>query len=160
MRGKTDILVADDSAEDAAITLHALRRAAPNAGVFRVTDGEQALQFLFATGGYAARPAGMPRLVLLDLWMPRIDGLQVLQALREHPVTQIIPAVLFSSCSNPVLVQHALGLGANDYKVKPENLDDYCAEVESMIAKWLSAPPLPSESASAERVRRVTANPH
>lgn len=148
MRATTDILVADDSDEDAAITLHALRRSAPSAGVFRVTDGEQALQFLFATGGYATRPAGMPRLVLLDLWMPRVDGLRVLQALREHPVTRSIPAVLFSSCSNPVLIQHALGLGANDYKVKPVSFDDYCAEVESIIAKWLVTPPLTSESAA------------
>ena len=148
MRAKTDILVADDSDEDAAVTLYALRRSAPDAGVFRVTDGEQALQFLFATGGYAARPAGLPRLVLLDLWMPRVDGLRVLQALRENPVTQSIPVVLFSSCSNPVLIERALELGANDYKVKPVSYDSYCAEVDSIIAKWLATPPLSSESAA------------
>jgi two-component system, response regulator len=148
---KTDILVADDSDEDATITLLALRRAAPDVTLFRVTDGEQALQFLFSTGGYAARPPDLPRLVLFDLWMPNVDGLQVLQALRENPATQNLPAVLFSSCSNPVVVEHALSLGASEYRVKPVNTDEYRAEVERIVARWIAATPtetLSSESAA------------
>jgi two-component system, response regulator len=148
MRAKTDILVADDCDEDAAMTLQALRRGAPDATLFRVTDGAQALQFLFSTGGYAARPPDLPRLVVLDLWMPNVDGLQVLQALRENPATQNLPAVLFSSCSNPVVIEHARSLGASDYRIKPVSFDDYLAEVDHIIARWISAPTLSSESAA------------
>lgn len=84
MRTAVDILLAEDSDEDAVLALQALRRAAPQLRVLRVKDGDQALQFLFETGGYLGRAGGMPRLVLLDLQMPKTDGLQTLGAIRER----------------------------------------------------------------------------
>lgn len=119
MRTVVDILLAEDSDDDAVLALRALRRAAPELRVLRVKDGDQALQFLFETGGFVGRAGGMPRLVLLDLQMPRTDGLQTLGAIREHPATRELPVVLMSSTSNPLMVERAHQLGANEYCIKP-----------------------------------------
>lgn len=147
MRAMTDILVADDSDHDVGITLRALRKAAPNAAVLRLTDGNQVLQFLFATGSFANRPAGMPRLVLLELWMPGANGMTVLEALRAQPATTDLAVVLLTSCSNPVLIERCLALGANDYKVKPQDTESYGAVVESIVSRWCG-PTTPSLSAA------------
>jgi two-component system, response regulator len=149
MRTLTEILVADDSDQDAELTLVSLRKVLPNATALRVRDGEQVLQFLFATGGYAGRPPGLPRLLLLDLWMPGKDGLSVLEALRAHPSTRELPVVLLSSCSNPLLIERSLALGANEYQVKPTDFDSYCAVVESIVSRWCLSTPTPCQSAES-----------
>ena len=113
MRTVVDILLAEDSDDDAVLALRALRRAAPELRVLRVKDGDQALQFLFETDGFVGRAGGLPRLVLLDLQMPRTDGLQTLEAIREHPATRELPVVLMSSTSNPLMVERAHQLGAS-----------------------------------------------
>src|SRR5512145_2786952 len=94
MRRIVEVLVVDDSDEDAALTLDALRTAAPSAAVLRLTDGEQALHFICATDGFAGRPAGLPKLVLLDMHMPGMDGIAVLQSLRARADTRHLPVVL------------------------------------------------------------------
>jgi two-component system response regulator len=137
MRTIVEILIVDDSDEDAALTLDALHSAAPGAAVLRLTDGEQALHFICATDGYAARPAGLPRLVLLDLHMPGMDGIEVLQKLRARPETRDLPIVLWSSSGNPLFVDQALQAGASAYHVKPQTLDAYRAELEAIVQRWL-----------------------
>lgn len=138
VRQAIDILVADDSDQDVEITLYALRRVVAEARILRVKDGEQALQFLFAAGGYAGREAGMPQLLLLDMQMPALDGLEVLEVLRSRPTTRDLPIVLFTSSGNPALVERAKALGASDYRVKPADLQQYCAEVEDIVRTWLT----------------------
>jgi len=139
MRQGVDILVADDSDEDAALTLFALRRAAPEAKVARVKDGRDALEFLFSIEGYQGRSPGMPKLILLDVHMPVLDGLAVLKSLRSNPLTVAIPVVLFSSLSNPMTIERGLALGANDYRVKPVDSARYRAQVEDIVHQWLHA---------------------
>ena len=121
------------------MTLYALRRVVAQAAIMRVKDGEQALQFLFAAGGYAGREAGMPQLLLLDMQMPALDGLQVLEALRSRPATRDLPIVLFTSSSHPAFIERARALGASDYRVKPDDFQQYCAEVEDIARTWLLA---------------------
>ena len=137
MRRIVEILVVDDSEEDALLTLGALRNCAPDAAVLRLTDGEQALQFICATHGYAGRPPGLPKLVLLDLHMPGMDGVEVLQALRARPDTRDLPVVLWSSSSNQLLIEQGLEAGASAYHVKPTALDAYRAEIAAIVRRWL-----------------------
>jgi len=160
MRQGVDILVADDSDEDAALTLSALRRAAPDAIVVRVKDGRDALQFLYSTEGYQGRRPGFPQLILLDVHMPVLDGLAVLKSLRSNPLTSAIPIVLFSSLSNPLTIERGMELGANDYRVKPVDSAHYRTQVEDIVRQWLHAdvatpvnPQSASQPGSAARPR-------
>ncbi len=137
MRRIVEILVVDDSEEDALLTLDALRNAAPDVAALRLIDGEQALQFICATHGYAARPPGLPKLVLLDMHMPGMDGVAVLQALRARPDTRDLPVVLWSSSSNQLLIEQGLAAGASAYHAKPTSLDEYRAEIETIVQRWL-----------------------
>lgn len=137
MRSIVEVLVVDDSDEDAALTLDSLRSAAVGATVLRLTDGAQALHFLCATDGYAGRPGGPPKLVLLDLHMPGMDGIEVLQSLRARPGMQQMPVVLWTSSSNPLSIEQALKAGASAYRVKPQSLDVYRSEIDSIVQRWL-----------------------
>lgn len=137
MRRIVEILVVDDSEEDALLTLDALRNCAPDVAVLRLTDGEQALQFICATHGYERRPPGLPKLVLLDLHMPGMDGVEVLQTLRARADTRDLPVVLWSSSSNQLLIEQGLAAGATAYHVKPTALDEYRAEIDKIVRRWL-----------------------
>ena len=137
MRRIVEILVVDDSEEDALLTLDALRNCAPDVAVLRLTDGEQALQFICATHGYERRPPGLPKLVLLDLHMPGMDGVEVLQTLRARADTRDLPVVLWSSSSNQLLIEQGLAAGASAYHVKPAALDEYRAEIDKIVRRWL-----------------------
>ena len=128
MRTLVEILIVDDSDEDAALTLESLRTAAPGMTVLRLRDGAQALHFICATDGFASRPAGLPKLVLLDLQMPGMDGIAVLQSLRARPEMREMPVVLWTSNSNPVFIEKASQAGASAYHVKPLGLDAYRAK--------------------------------
>ena len=137
MRRIVEILVVDDSEEDSALTLDALRTAVPDAAVLRLVDGEQALHFICATHGYAGRPAGLPKLVLLDLHMPGMDGFAVLHELRARPETRDLPVVMWSSSSNQLLIEQGLEAGASAFHVKPTALDEYRAEIDRIVQRWL-----------------------
>lgn len=137
MRRIVEILVVDDSEEDALLTLDALRNAVPEVAALRLIDGEQALHFICATDGYAGRPAGLPKLVLLDMHMPGMDGIAVLQALRAQPETRDLPVILWSSSSNQLLIEQGLEAGASAYHVKPTALDVYRAEIDTIVQRWL-----------------------
>ena len=149
MRRIVEVLVVDDSKEDAALTLDALRSAAPDATMLRLTDGEQALRFICATDGYASRPAGLPKLVLLDLHMPGMDGIAVLRALRARPDTQQLPVVLWTSNRNTLFIEQGLQAGASAYHVKPMDLEAYRAEIAAIVHHWLQTSEMPTSKRSA-----------
>jgi two-component system response regulator len=150
MRRIVEILVVDDSEEDAALTMDALRTAVPDVAVLRLIDGEQALHFICATDGYAGRPPGLPKLVLLDMHMPGMDGIAVLQALRARPDTQDLPVVLWTSSSNQLLIEQGLAAGASAYHVKPGSLDAYRAEIDAILQRWLHAPAMAADVAPSK----------
>ena len=151
MRKVVEILVVDDSDEDAALTLDSLRSAAAGATVLRLTDGEQALHFLCATDGFAGRPGGLPKLVLLDLHMPGRDGIAVLELLRARPEMQQMPVVLWTSSSNPLSIEQALRAGASAYHMKPTSLDAYRAEIKMIVQRWLQDGALTTSAVAAKR---------
>ncbi len=133
------ILLVEDNADDAALTLRALRRTAILSEITWVRDGAEALDYLFHTGNYAgaARPE-LPTLVVLDLKLPKIDGLEVLRRLRANENTQYIPVVVLTSSKEQWDVHRSYALGANSYLHKQVDFVKFTETVRQMKAYWLN----------------------
>jgi len=151
MHANVEVLVVDDSDNDAALTLDSLRSAAPDVSVRRLNSGERALHFLCATDEFAGRPGGLPKLVVLDLDMPGMDGIAVLQALRARLDMQQVSVVLWTSNSNPLSIERALQSGASAYRVKPSSLDAYRGEIDLIVQRWLHDGAITISAAAAKR---------
>ena len=121
------ILLVEDNPDDAELTLRALRRARLAHTVHVARDGVEALDFLFDEEG-TDRPA-LPRVVLLDLKLPRIDGLEVLARIRGNERTKKLPVVVITSSREEPDVQKAYGLGVNSYVVKPVEFEKFVAAI-------------------------------
>ena len=151
MRANVEVLVVDDSDNEAALTLDSLRKAAPDVTVLRLTDGQQAVHFLCATDGFVGRAGGLPKLVILDLHMPGMDGIEVVQALRARPEMQELAVVMWTSSNNPLSIERALQAGASAYRIKPPSLDAYRAEIHMIVQRWLQDGALAISAAAAKR---------
>lgn len=114
-----EILYAEDNARDAELTIRALKQGGLANALLWVKDGQQALDFLFRQGEYSARQNTVPRLVLLDLKMPRVDGIEVLKAIRADERTKHIPVVIMTSSQEENDVVRSYASGVNSYVVKP-----------------------------------------
>jgi len=139
-----DILLVEDNPHDVELTLHALRehRLANRIEVAR--DGVEALDFLFGTGAYAGRRVeNGPRVVLLDLKLPRVDGLEVLRQIKADPRTQIIPVVVLTSSREERDVIASYRLGVNSYIVKPVDFEQFTRAMRDIGFYWvlLNEPP-------------------
>lgn len=134
-----DLLLVEDQASDAELALHALHALGLDRSVALVRDGAEAIDYLFARGAYADRDAGdQPRLVLLDLKLPKIDGLQVLRAMRNDERTHDIPVVVLTSSKETCDVERCYALGANSYVVKPVDFDQFTEAIQQIGRYWLS----------------------
>ncbi|MFI5345431.1 MAG: response regulator [Elusimicrobiota bacterium] len=133
-RKDIDILVVDDDDDDAALTLRALDELALGRRAHRARDGEEALDLLFG----AESPSCAPKLILLDMRMPRVDGLEVLAALRKDPRTKAVPVVILTSSNRAEDVARCYELGANSYIVKPAGFEEYSAAVVGAGSYWLT----------------------
>jgi two-component system response regulator len=131
-----EILLVEDSDEDAELTLRALKKRRLANHVHRVRDGEEALEFLFGTGRYADRGASHPRVVLLDLKLPKVGGLEVLQAIRKDPRTATTPVVVLTSSAEDRDLAECYRLGANSYIVKPVEFTGFVEAVEQLGFYW------------------------
>jgi CheY-like chemotaxis protein len=135
---EVEILLVDDSPEDVALTLHALRGENLSNRVFVAHDGEEALEFLFCTGPHAERSFDPPpKLVLLDLKLPKIDGLQVLKQLKGDARTRTIPVVLLTSSREERDRIVGYELGVNSYLQKPVDFDEFRKTVKLLGLYWL-----------------------
>jgi two-component system response regulator len=135
---EVDILLADDSQDDIDLTLHALRAENLANHVFVVRDGEEALDFLFCTGPHAQRSFDYPpKLVLLDLKMPKVDGLQVLKRIKSDPRTKTIPVVLLTSSREERDMANGYELGVNSYIQKPVDFSEFRRAVKTLGLYWL-----------------------
>ena len=146
------ILLVEDNASDEALTLRALRKSGILNEVCVVRDGPEALDFLFCRGAYASRdPAVVPQLVLLDLNLPKLGGLDVLKELRADDRTKRLPVVILTSSKEDKDVLAGYGLGANSYVVKPVNFDQFSEAVRQLGLYWLLVNQVPprSEGSSA-----------
>ncbi|MDF2701305.1 MAG: response regulator receiver protein [Rubrobacteraceae bacterium] len=139
------ILLVEDNPDDELLTLRALRKNKVTGEVVVARDGVEALDYLFGEGSYAGRDTTvMPQLILLDLKLPRIDGLEVLRRLRSDERTRLLPVVILTSSREQQDMLDGYGLGANSYVRKPVNFEQFVRAVEQLKLYWLilnEAPP-------------------
>lgn len=135
---EVDILLVDDSQDDVDLTLHALRAENLANRVFVARDGEEALDFLFCSGAHAGRSFDHPpKLVLLDLKMPKVDGMQVLKRVKGDARTRTIPVVLMTSSREERDMLNGYDLGVNSYLQKPVDFGDFRKMVKLLGLYWL-----------------------
>ena len=133
-----DILLVDDSQDDVDLTLHALRAENLANHVFIARDGEEALEFLFCSGPHAQRSFDdPPKLVLLDLKLPKVDGMQVLKQVKGDARTKNIPIVMMTSSREERDLVSSYDLGVNSYIQKPVDFDDFRKMVKLLGLYWL-----------------------
>ena len=130
------ILLVEDSQGDAELALFALAEHKLANEVLHLHDGAQALDYLFLRGEFSGRTEGNPAVVLLDLKMPKVDGLQVLRQMKGEPALSMIPVVVFTSSREKRDLEAAYRLGVNAYVVKPTNFNDFTDAVKQVGAFW------------------------
>ena len=134
-----EILLVEDNADDAALTLRALQRTKMATEVVHVTDGVQALAHLRGQGDFAERDSGqVPVLMLLDLKLPLIDGLEVLRQVRAEAATRRMPVVVLTTSMEESDLATSYDLGANGYVRKPVDFAEFVSAVQSLGAFWLT----------------------
>lgn len=132
------ILLVEDNPDDEALTLRALQKNNISNPVAVVRDGAEALDFLFAKGAHAHRdPKALPLLVLLDLKLPRLDGLEVLRRLRSDPITRLQPVVILTTSAEQRDIACGYELGANSYIRKPVDFAEFVEAVRQLGLYWL-----------------------
>lgn len=132
------ILLVEDNPDDEALTLRALRKHNILNEVVVAHDGVEALDYLFAAGAWAGRdPRQLPQVVLLDLKLPRIDGLEVLRRIRADERTRLLPVVILTSSNEEQDRISGYGLGCNSYVRKPVNFDEFVEAVKQLGLYWL-----------------------
>lgn len=151
-QAQVEILLVEDNSYDIELALHALRREGLANRVEVVRDGEEALDFLFCRGTFADRSTAQPpRLVLLDLKLPRADGLQVLKELKNNPVTQPIPVVILTASREEQDLVNSYRMGVNSYIQKPVDFEQFRQTVKQLGLFWLVVNQPPPQAAFEER---------
>jgi len=139
------ILLVEDNPDDELLALRALRKNNVPNEVVVAHDGVEALDYLFASGPHAGRDtSAMPRLILLDLKLPKVNGLEVLKRLRSDERTRLVPVVILTSSKERKDMLDSYGFGANSYVRKPVNFEQFLRAVEQLMLYWLGlneAPP-------------------
>ncbi|WP_147651986.1 response regulator [Vulcaniibacterium gelatinicum] len=141
-----DILLVEDNADDAEVTQRALRRSHLANRIYWARDGVEALQFLFAEGRFHDRDATRtPRLILLDLKLPKLDGAEVLRAVRADPRTRLTPVVMMTSSTQEQDVIRSYELGVNGFVSKPVGFEEFAKVISGLGFYWLlvNRPPVP-----------------
>jgi two-component system response regulator len=132
------ILLVEDNADDEALTIRALKKNNIRNDLVVVRDGAEALDWLFCTGSHAGRdPSILPQVVLLDLKLPKLSGLEVLRAVRADPRTKRLPVVLLTSSKEDQDLIAGYDLGANSYVRKPVDFSDFAEAVKQLGLYWL-----------------------
>lgn len=146
---QVDILLVEHSASEAELTLKPLRELNPRAHIETARDGEEALDFLLGQGAFQHNlGAPVPRLVLLALRLPKVDGLEVLSAIRAHSRTSLVPVVVLTSSIDPSELAQCYQLGANSCVQKPVKHEEFRATMQAVGRYWLGVsqpPPLPAQ---------------
>ena len=133
-----DILIVEDNPHDAELTIRALKKQNLANNIFLVEDGAEALDFIFCRGIYEARKFSIPpKVVFLDLKLPKVSGLEVLKEIKSNPGTRHLPVVVVSSSKENPDIETAYELGANSYVVKPVDFDNFVQAMSSAGLFWL-----------------------
>jgi len=133
-----EILLVEDNADDIELTRIAFAEAKIANQLTVVQDGAEALDYLFARGAHAGRdPQDLPSIVLLDLNLPKVDGREVLQAIRDNPATRSLPVVVMTTSAEPFDVEASYALGVNSYIQKPVDFERFVWAVKQVGLYWL-----------------------
>jgi two-component system response regulator len=134
-----EVLLVEDNINDAELTIRELKKHNLANNLFHVTDGEEAIDFIFATGKFtkARNIIYPPKLVLLDIQMPKLNGIQVLQAIKSDSRTRGTPVVMLTSSKEDPDIQRCYDLGANSYIVKPVNFESFAESIKNLGFYWL-----------------------
>jgi two-component system response regulator len=150
MEQTMEILLVEDDPRDARLTLKELQAANVKNTIQLARDGEEALDFLFCRGTYSSRsPGSPPALVLLDLKLPKIDGLEVLREMRSKPETEKIPVVVLTSSKEEKDLVESYRLGINSYIQKPVDFDQFRQTIKTLGLYWLVVNQPPPEKVFA-----------
>lgn len=135
-----EILLVEDNPDDAELTIRELTKHNMAGNLVHVKDGEEALEFIFATGKYKniRDVAHLPRLMLLDIQMPKVNGIEVLEKIKLDPLTKSIPVVILTSSNESPDITKCYNLGANSYIVKPVNFDGFSQAIKNIGTYWIS----------------------
>ena len=134
-----EVLLVEDSINDAELTIGELKKHNLANQLLHVSDGEEALEFILATGKYAGirNEQSLPKLILLDIQMPKVNGLEVLKELKSNPHTRKLPVVMLTSSKEDPDIRTAYQLGANSYIVKPVNFEGFAEAIKNLGFYWL-----------------------
>ncbi len=137
-KGEIEILLVEDNLNDAELTLRALKKHNLANKLFHVKDGEEALDFIFGRGGYSFRTVeNCPKVIFLDLKLPKVDGLEVLRQIKADPRTKVIPVVILTSSQEERDIVESYKLGVNSYIVKPVDFESFVHAVSEVGLYWL-----------------------
>jgi two-component system response regulator len=135
---EVEVLIVEDNDEDAELAIRALKKHHLANNVVHLSDGEQALDFIFGRGNYSGRVISqMPRVILLDIKMPKVSGLEVLKAVKSDPLMKVIPVVILTSSEEDPDIKKSYELGANSYIVKPVEFDNFSRTVADLGMYWM-----------------------
>lgn len=145
MLTQVEVLLVEDNIHDAEMTIRALKKVNLANNLFHVKDGEEALDFIFAQGKFAGREAAnLPKVILLDIKMPKVDGIEVLRQLKTRESSKTIPVVIMTSSKEEQDIINSYQLGVNSYVVKPVDFEGFAKAVSQLGLYWLltNQPPL------------------
>ena len=140
-----DILLVEDNADEALLTIRSFKKSNLANGLLHIDDGEEALDFIFCRNKYANRQIeNLPKLILLDLKLPKVSGIEILKAVKENEHTKIIPVIVLTSSKEEPDIATCYKLGVNSYIVKPVNFDAFSKAVVELGMYWmmLNVPPV------------------
>src|SRR5580698_5784906 len=147
MINQVEVLLVEDNIHDAEMTIRSLKKVNLANNLVHVRDGEEALEFIFGQGRFAGRDLiNAPKVILLDIKMPKVDGIEVLRRLKANDVTRCIPVVIMTSSNEELDIVSSYELGVNSYVVKPVDFEGFAKAVSELGLYWLitNQPPLSS----------------
>lgn len=137
MKAEVEILLVEDNIHDAELTIRALRKVNLANNLMHVKDGAEALDFIFGKDGDDDGSSHIPKVILLDLKMPRVDGIEVLRQLKSRESTKMIPVVMMTSSKEEQDIVTSYNLGVNSFIVKPLGFDEFAKAVSNLGMYWL-----------------------
>lgn len=131
------ILLIEDNPNDEQLALRALAKGNIVNTTTVVRDGQEALDYLFFQGNYSGRQSGNPQVILLDLKLPKVDGIEVLRRIRAHESTKLIPVVILTSSDSETDIASSYSDGANSYLVKPVDMEQFSKIIQHFLLYWV-----------------------
>jgi len=134
-----DVLLVEDNVDDAELAMRELKKSQVRNNLLHVKDGEAALDFIFATGKFAGlrEIQNVPKLILLDIQMPKVNGIEVLEKIKADERTKAIPVVILTSSNQSPDIKKCYGLGVNSYIIKPVEFEAYAKAIKELGLYWL-----------------------